>query len=136
MNIKRDEFGKKSFQYPRSARVAERIQAEVASMLLREVKDPRVRNVVITKVEMTPDLRTARVYFSRFGEDKGSEAEIEEGREGLERAKGFLKRMVASRLQLKRAPNLEFRVDIGLSYADHIDHLLHGLEENRKSEES
>ena len=137
MNARQDELGKKNFQYPRSVRVAERIQAELASLLIHGVKDPRVRNVVITRVEVTPDLRTARAYFTSFGENAGDEAEIESVQEGLERAKGFLQSKVASQLQLKRAPSLAFHVDSGLSEAKNIDRLLQGLrKENRAGEES
>ncbi len=118
-------------RYPRSARVAERIHTELADMLLREVKDPRVRNVAITKVEVTPDLRKATVYFSRYGEERGGEAEIDEGLEGLERASGFLQRMVASRLQIRRAPRLEFRVDLTLHHEERIGRLFHDLHDEK-----
>ncbi len=116
--------------YPRSVRVAELIQAELAGMLLREVKDPRVRGVVVTKVEVSPDLHKALVYFSRYGEARGSEEEIEEGREGLNRALGFLQGKLAERLRLRRVPRLEFHVDHGIARGDHINKLLHGLGEN------
>jgi ribosome-binding factor A len=115
--------------------VAERIHVELAGMLLREVKDPRVKNVVITKVEVTPDLRTATIFVSRYGNAKEDEAEIHEGLEGLERAKGFLQRAVASRLQLKRAPRLTFEIDRAVAYGDQIDRLLHGLQDDKAASE-
>jgi ribosome-binding factor A len=116
--------------YPRAVRVAELIQAELAGMLIREVKDPRVRGVVITKVEVSPDLGKAFVYFSRYAEARGSDEEIEEGREGLGRAMGFLQGKLAERLRLRRVPRLEFHVDRGIAHGDHINKLLHGLGEN------
>ena len=137
MNARQDEFGKKNFQYPRSVRVAERIQAELASLLIHGVKDPRVRNVVITRVEVSPDLRAAKVYFNCFGAKPGDAAEIENVQEGLERASGFLQSKVASQLQLKRAPSLVFQIDSRLAEAENIERLLRGLrEENRAGDES
>jgi len=118
--------------YPRSARVADLIQAELADLLVREVKDPRVKNVVITRVEVTPDLRQARVHFSRYGEGRGADAEVEEGRLGLERAGGFLQAKLGERLSLKRTPRLSFVPDRGMAHSDHIDRLL--AEARRKEE--
>ena len=127
--------GEMNFRYPRSARVAERIHVELASMLLREVKDPRVKDVVITKVEVTPDLRSATVFFSRYGKGRGDESEIQEGLDGLERAKGYLQSKIGSRLQLKRVPRLAFQVDNALAYSDKIDRLLHGLQDDQIANE-
>ena len=135
MNARQDDYGKKNFQYPRSVRVAERIQAELASLLIHGIKDPRVQNVAITRVEVTQDLGTAKVYFACFGEKAGDEAEIENIREGLERARGFLQSKVASQLQLKRAPGLVFHLDSGLSEQENIERLLNDLRgENRAGE--
>ncbi|MFP6889962.1 MAG: 30S ribosome-binding factor RbfA [Nitrospinota bacterium] len=113
--------------YPRSARVAELIQSELARMLLRDVKDPRVKDVMITRIELTDDLREASVFFSRYGEGRGSEAEVEEGREGLERASGFLQGRLGKRLRLKRTPRLVFRAERNPGESDRIEQLLSEL---------
>ena len=105
-------------------RVAELIQSELANMVMRDVKDPRVRNVVITRVEMSPDLRVAKVYFSRYGENQGNLEEVEEGLRGFERASGFLQKKLAERLGLKSTPKLKFFTDRGLAYSDEIERLL------------
>jgi ribosome-binding factor A len=110
--------------YSRTARVAELIHAELSVLLLKEVKDPRVRNVVITRVEVTPDLRLATAHFSRYGEGKGSEEEIAEGLQGLERSTGFLRAKLGERLELRVVPNLRFLVDRGVAYSDKIERLL------------
>lgn len=112
---------------PRMLRVAELIQSELAHLVMREVKDPRVRHVVITRVEVSPDLRAARVFFSRYGEGQGTSREREEGGRGLERACGFLQRKLGERLQLKRTPRLRFLPDLGLAHSDEIERLLAGV---------
>ena len=113
----------------RMLRVAELIQSELANMVMRDVKDPRVRNVVITRVEVSPDLRVAKVYFSRYGKNQGNFEEIEEGLKGLERASGFLQMKLAERLQLKNTPRLKFFTDLSLAYSDEIERLLSDLKE-------
>lgn len=111
--------------YPRSVRVAELIQADLADLLTRHVKDPRVKGVTITRVEVSPDLRQAKVHFSRYSaEGRGSEEEMEEGLRGLERASGFLQAKLGERLELKRTPRLLFFPDRGMAYSDHIERLL------------
>lgn len=120
--------------YPRSARVAELIQSELAELILREVKDPRVANIVITRVEVSPDLRNARVYFSRYGEGHGEEKEVQEGLKGLERAAGFLQGRIGERIRLKRTPRLRFEVDRNIAYSDEIDRLLHSIHEEEAEE--
>ncbi len=110
----------------RMLRVAELIQSELANLVMRDVKDPRVRHVVITRVEMSPDLRAAKVFFSRYGEEQGTSEEREEGGRGLERAGGFLQRKLGERLQLKRTPRLRFFPDRGLAHSDEIERLLAG----------
>ncbi len=105
-------------------RVAELIQSEIANMVMRDVKDPRVQHVVITRVEVSPDLKVAKVYFSRYGENQGNAEEMEEGMQGLERARGFLQWKLAERLKLKSTPKLKFFVDHSLTYSDEIERLL------------
>ena len=111
----------------RRLRVAGLIQEELANLVMRDLKDPRARHVVITRVEVAPDLRTAKVHFSRYGENQGNPEEMEEGRKGLERAGGFLQKKLAERLGLKNTPRLKFFADHGLAYRDEIERLLSGV---------
>ena len=108
----------------RILRVSELIQSELANLVMRDVKDPRVRHVVITRVEISSDLRVAKVYFSRYGENQGNVKEVEEGLKGLERASGFLQRKLAERLELKCTPRLKFFTDRSLAFSDEIERLL------------
>lgn len=104
----------------RVARVAEAIQEAVAELVLCELKDPRVGMVTITQVKLSPDLRHARVYFSRLGD----RAAREESLAGLRSAAGFLRTQVARRLRLRVAPELVFEIDENPEYAARIARLL------------
>jgi ribosome-binding factor A len=89
----------------RPARVADSIKEEIANLLLRKIKDPRVVAVAITAVSVTPDLRLARVYFSceRDAAEKVAA--------GLTSSKGFMRSHLAKQLGLRYVPELEFRYD-------------------------
>ncbi len=104
----------------RVSRVAEAIQEAVAELVLRGIKDPRVGMVTITQVKLSPDLRHARVFFSRLGD----RAEREESLAGLRSAAGFLRTQVARRLRLRVAPELVFELDENPEYAARIARLL------------
>jgi ribosome-binding factor A len=85
-------------------RVEEACKEELSEILQREVKDPRVGFVTITKVKVTPDLRHAKVYVSIMG----NEEEVENSIAGLESAKGYLRSHLGKHLRLKFLPELEF----------------------------
>lgn len=107
--------------YRRSERVADVIKEEVASMILHgEIKDPRIGFITITRVELTPDLKDAKVFFSQIGsaEDKAK------SRNGLNNASGFVRRALAKRLDLRHIPNVSFVFDDSLEYADHIEKVI------------
>ncbi|MFH0787107.1 MAG: 30S ribosome-binding factor RbfA [Pseudomonadota bacterium] len=107
----------------RTVQVGGLIQKEISELLLRKIKDPRLEMVTITAVEVSPDLKLARVFFSRFGEV----AEVQRGLEGLQSAAGFLKRELGQRLKLRHVPELEFRHDTSFEYGDRIESLLKDL---------
>ncbi len=100
----------------RTARVAEALQSTVAELVQREIKDPRVGMVTITRADVSPDLRHATVFFSRLGDD----AERQKSLEGLRSAAGFVRTQVARRLQLRVAPDIRFELDDNLEYAAHM----------------
>lgn len=97
----------------RVERVAEALQEAVAEVVQREIKDPRVGMVTITRARVSPDLRHARVYFSVLGD----ETQRRKSLDGLRSAAGFLRRQVARRLQLRVAPELRFELDENIEYA-------------------
>jgi len=96
----------------------------IAEILLREVKDPRVHNVTITAVVVSPDLKLAKVFFSTFrSEDK------ESALAGLQSATGYIKRQVAGHLRLRHTPELRFLFDETLEKANRLESLLRQVEQ-------
>jgi ribosome-binding factor A len=110
-------------QGSRPDRVADQLRAELASLLAREVHDPGIGFVTLTRVQLTPDLQTARVFYTVLGDQKTRQAS---GR-ALERAAPFLRRQVGSRLRLKRAPELTFVYDESIAGQDRIEQILSEL---------
>jgi ribosome-binding factor A len=105
----------------RSQRVADVVRAELSRLILLEAHDPDLHAVTVTDVEMPPDLRTARVYFSCLG----GEPERQKAGEALRRAAGFLRGEVGRRCQLRYAPELHFISDRSLERGARIEEILH-----------
>lgn len=105
----------------RQRRVAETLQKELGSLLQHSVADPHLVFVSVTWVDVSPDLKNARVYVSHLGDTPDDDAEVVQA---LERASGFLRRELAGRLQLRVVPHLAFKIDAVLERARHIDALL------------
>ena len=120
----------------RSQRVADIVRAELARIVLTEAHDPDLRGVTITDVEMPPDLKSARVFFSCLGGDD----EREKAGQALRRAAGYLRREVGQRCQLRYAPELHFISDRSLERGARIEELLQQVrprpEEPGEDEES
>ena len=104
----------------RTERLNGLIHEELSRIILRVVKDPRVKGVTFTHVKVSKDLRHARIYYSLLGgSDDRSNAE-----KGLQSAKGVMRREIGRNLQLRYTPELEFFFDDSLEYAEHIEKLL------------
>ncbi len=116
-------MGKRLF-FKRADRVGDAIRREISEMLIRGIKDPRVAPVTITRVHISDDLRVARVYFSVMG----SETDRKESIEGLNSAKGYIKREMGRRIHLRYVPDLVFEYDPSAEYADHINRLIKDLQ--------
>jgi ribosome-binding factor A len=105
----------------RPDRVAEAIREAVAMFLTEGVKDPRVTGLVtVTGVDVTRDLRHAKVHVSIMG----TEAEKKETMEGLQSVAGHLRAKLGRTLRLRVTPELDFRYDASIAHAAHIDSLL------------
>jgi ribosome-binding factor A len=110
-------------QGSRPERVADQIRGELASLLAREVHDPGIGFVTLTRVQISPDLQMARVYYTALGDDKARSATAQ----ALERATPFLRRQIGSRLRLRRTPDLKFVYDPSIAGQDRIEQLLNEL---------
>ena len=109
----------------RTERVGEVIRAEMAKLLREEASDPRIQLVTLIRIDLSPDFRNARVYWSSPAVDS-EDAALEMG-EGLASAAGFLRRRLAGELPIKRVPQLEFRHDPSLALATETLALLRGV---------
>ncbi len=108
----------------RPERVAELVLREISQMLLRDLKDPRLRGITLTGVRMTDDLRHGRVFFSHLeGQSRASQAVA-----GFRSAGGFIRHQVGQALGLRYTPELEFEFDPGLERAARIGALLRGTD--------
>ena len=104
----------------RAERLADLIRQVLAELLEREVKDPRIGFATVTEVNLSGDLRTARVSVSILGDETKKELSME----GLAAAKRFLRYQVAQRLNLRFTPELEFHLDRSQEYDSRIEELI------------
>lgn len=115
----------------RQERIADLIQRELSDIVQRRIKDPRLEGLTITGTRVSPDYMYADIHFYRLGSD---EQGIEEARQGLESALGFIRRELGARIRTRFTPELRFHLDESLDYGDHIDSLLAQIREERQGE--
>lgn len=111
----------------RAKRVGDMFLREIADVLVKKVRDPRVLGVTLSGVRMSKDLKYARVYYSVLGDDE----EVQKAQQGLDSAKGFIRKEAGRRLDLKYVPDIQFRHDPSLDRGDHLEKIFQKL----KSEE-
>lgn len=104
----------------RIEKLQELIKQETGKMLLNDIKDPRIGFVTVTDVEMTGDLREAKIFVSIMGGDE----QVKNSLEGLKSALGFIRREIGKRIRLRFTPEISFALDTSLDYGDHIQKLL------------
>lgn len=107
----------------RSHRVGDQILREISDLLLKKVKDPRLKGVTLTDVSVSRDLRRAYVYYSIFGEGE----QKKQVQEGFDSAKGYIRREIGERLQLRYVPDVQFRHDNSLEYGQKMERILEEL---------
>ncbi len=110
--------------YKRSQRVGDLLRREIADIIMRRVKDPRIGFVTVTGVDLTDDLKIARVFVSCL-DDKEKEVTLDI----LNSAKSFIRAEVGKRVRIKVLPSIEFKIDESLGYGDRIDKLLREIKE-------
>ena len=112
----------------RAVRVGDQILKEMALLLMNRVKDPRVKKATITGIHLSDDLKNARIYYSVIGD----RADIRNTQAGLDSAKGFIKREISLRMNLKYTPEIVFKHDPTLEMGTQMEKLF----EKIRSEES
>jgi ribosome-binding factor A len=110
-------------QGSRPDRVADQLRTELAQLLAREVHDPGIGFVTLTRVQMTNDIQQARVFYTTLGDEKARRSTAR----ALDRAAAFLRRQIGARLRLKRVPQLEFIYDESIAGQDRIEQILNEI---------
>jgi len=109
--------------FARSDRVSGQIQKALSNLLQKSINDPRLAMATITGVKMSPDLRTASVYFAISGGEKRRNEAVA----GFKSAMGYAKRSLALQLGLRYMPKLKFYYDESFDYGLHIDNVLKAI---------
>ena len=109
-----------SKDHTRSDRVAEQIRRELSDLLMFELKDPRVRLVTLTDVELTPDFAHAKVFYTSLADESGRQAIAR----GLTNSVGFLRRELGRRVRIHQIPELHFHYDHSVERGAHLSRLI------------
>jgi ribosome-binding factor A len=112
----------------RSERVEGQLKKEISKILLEDLKDPRIGFVTITRIDLTGDLRYARIYFSILGDDKAKE----EGLKGIKSAMGFIRKLIAERMKLRYVTELYFKLDNSLEYSINLEKTFERIKNEHK----
>lgn len=115
----------------RQERVEELLKVEISEILQREMQDPRVGFVTITDVEITPDLRHARVFVSIMGDDQKKKT----GMKALKSAAGFVRSELGKRVRMRVTPEIEFRADESIDRGVRIFELLEQIKKDEPEQE-
>lgn len=115
----------------RLQRIADRIRELLSEMLIHEINDPRLKQIYVTDVKVDRELAFADIYISAVE----GVSRAEEVLSGLESASGYIRRTLASRVDLRTFPRLRFHWDPTLENADQIEKILAKLRENKKDEQ-
>ncbi|MFH1594539.1 MAG: 30S ribosome-binding factor RbfA [Candidatus Omnitrophota bacterium] len=115
----------------RTERVAEAIRRITGELVQGGLRDPRLEGLItVTKVEVAPNLRYAKIFYSFLGEDKKKPRVAK----GLKSAKNYIRKHIAEELKLRYAPDIVFETDSSMEYAKRIDTILNKLHDEEKDE--
>jgi len=115
----------------RSKKVQIQLKREISRILQEDLKDPRIGFVTVMRIDLTGDLRHAKIYCSILGD----EASQQSGMEGIQSAAGYIRRLVGERLQLKYVPELSFRLDMSIEYGITLEKTFERLRNERKDDQ-
>ena len=110
----------------RATRVGDQILRFIAELLMNKVRDPRVKSVTLTGINLSNDLKNARIFFSVMG----TESDVEQALKGLESAKGFIKRQLGSGLELRYVPDIIFDHDPTLETGNRLEQLFKKIQDD------
>ncbi len=116
----------------RPDRVGEQIRQAISEMLLRDVRDPGIGFVTLSRVKVSPDLQLVRVYYTQIGDAKAKRDTVK----ALERATPFMRRQLADLVRLRRVPELRFEFDAGAEHQERIETILLELQKEREGRQA
>jgi len=116
----------------RPDRLGDQIRSEISELIAREVHDPGIGFITITRVSVTADLQIARIYYTTMATD----AARKDTARALTRATPFLRRQIAGRLRLRRVPELEFRFDQTVEQHDRIERIIQELHDEEAARQA
>ncbi|HEX2769652.1 MAG TPA: ribosome-binding factor A [Geobacteraceae bacterium] len=117
--------------YKRSEKVAEAIHELTSELLIKGLKDPRIGFVTITGVKVTDDLHLATIYFTVIGSDEEKKA----SGQGLDSARGFIRKEMGKSLHMRYIPELVFQYDESVEYGSRIETLLKEISAKEKDDD-
>ena len=112
----------------RQIQVASAIQQQMSALLQRELKDPRIGFATVTSVDVSADLKYARIFVSVMGTPEEQKSTMD----ALASGKGFIRRELAQRIDMRAVPELQFRLDTSGEYSDKINRLLNELKQQEE----
>lgn len=112
----------------RTKRINEVIKREIGVILLTEIRDPRLKFVTVTGVEVSKDLQHAKVFYSYLGSDREAVSEA------LEKARGFVRLLVGQRVIMRYTPEIQFYYDKSIEYSDRIEQTLENIKRRAEGE--
>lgn len=115
--------------FKRSERISDQMKREIADILMRKIKDPRIGFVTVTGVDVAQDLKNAKVFVSVYGGDK------EESLKGLKSATPFIRSELGKRIRMRSIPEILFRYDGTVEQGAHIMELLRSIEEGKENKD-
>lgn len=120
-------------EFSRNERVGEEIKKAVSEIINNELKDPRIEGLIsVTKVDLTKDLRHAKIYLSIFGDEQTKNRTFE----AIKNAEGFIRRGLASRIRLRFIPEISLKIDDSIQYGIKISKLLDQVNKNTFGDEN
>ena len=114
----------------RKDKVQDAIQKEVSNILMNDLKDPRMGFVTITSVDVSEDLRNAKIYFSVLGKEE----DFKKTGQALKSAQGYIRKLLAQRIQLRFVPEIMFREDKSSVYSVRIEEVLNQIKKREEGE--
>jgi len=112
----------------RAMRVGDLILREMAFLLLEKVEDPRVQGVTLTGIRLSNDLKQAKVFYSVLG----GEGQVEKALAGLNSARGFIKKQIGTRMELRYVPEISFVHDASLEAGSHMERVFEEIGASEK----